>query len=92
MAIKNLGKSFPTKSGKSTKVILSFKEIKELYDRQMKEEGAKEREEKYGKQVYFFVSGSASDQYGHGLFTFDDEPEKEEPKAKNEVDESDLPF
>lgn len=86
MAIKNIGRTFKTKSGKSTRVIFSMDEIKEMIT----------EHDKYGKQVSFFVSGTADSQYGHGVFIMtDDEVENKAqhpPQAETTDIADDMPF
>jgi len=84
MAIKNIGKTFKSKSGKSTRVIFTIDEVKSLIV----------EHEKYGKQIAFNISGTADSEYGHSVWTFDDEVESTEKvvETTKTKESDDLPF
>lgn len=97
MAIKNIGYTTKSSSGKSTIVRFNLGELIELAEKQRQEritylekngtedqkQKFKDNEEKYGKQVTVMISGDVQGEYGHNVFTIADDEEKKK---------DDLPF
>lgn len=87
MAFQKIGKVFPNKSGKSSTLILSEKDLEVLKQNL-------QPNDKYGDQVRLIVTGSAQSQYGHGVsLIVDDGPQQQKANSgQNSIDPDDLPF